>query len=392
MQRATDIQLEPRTGNTLAKVNLYCLSYPLSTPIETVMGVWTARPAVLVRVEDAHGLAGWGEIWCNFPPHGAEYRTKLAQAVLPNVVPHIDLGQPFETFRRVRDRLKLLSLQAGEGGPADGIASGLDIAVHDLVARRAGLPLVRHLGGTADKVQAYASGMDSRQRAQLIPNARDMGFDKFKLRVGFGLQSDMQTLESLDQLLQPGETIAIDANQAWTLPDVDSLSGHLRASNLAWVEEPLPVDRPASEWAQAASLIQQPLSGGENMRSMAEFEAACANDTLQIIQPDICKWGGLSEVSTIARCAASVGKSYYPHFLGSGVGLIASAHALAAFNSSGMLEIDVNENGLREMLAGDFLSLSEGCVAVPEQPGIGLDPDLDLLNELLVLDVEIIVG
>ncbi len=112
------------------------------------------------------------------------------------------------------------------------------------------------------------------------------------------------------------------------------------------------------------------------MRSQGAFDAAIGGDVFGVIRPDICKWGGLSKCAEIARAAIAAGKTYCPHYLGGGVGLAASAHLLAAVGGEGLLEMDVNENSLRDVLAGPSLPLTGHEAVVPNAPGLGYVPDL----------------
>ena len=125
----------------------------------------------------------------------------------------------------------------------------------------------------------------------------------------------------------------------------------------------------------------------------AEFDAAIAGSVFGVIQPDICKWGGLSVCAPLARRIIASGKRYCPHFLGGGVGLAASAHLLAAVGGDGMLEIDVNDNLLRDRLCGPLLPLVENCAQVPDGPGLGFTPDLAAIADLRVhhFDVKVSV-
>ena len=108
-----------------------------------------------------------------------------------------------------------------------------------------------------------------------------------------------------------------------------------------------------------AKSLKHPLAAGENMRSKFEFDKAISSDVIGVVQPDVCKWGGVSGCLDIARRAIAAGKRYCPHFLGGGLGLVASSHLLSAAGGDGMLEIDVNENALREAFAGSLLPLSQ---------------------------------
>ena len=374
----------------VVRLDLHCLRYPLSAPLRTVLGTIEARPALLVRIEDEDGAEGWGEIWCNFPPPGAEYRARLAAAVLPGALGNADPAKPEAAFAQLRAKLHSLALQAGEPGPADQIATGVDIALHDLAARRAGLRLAEYLGGAVRPIPAYASGLDSREATDLLPQARENGYRAFKFRVGFGADSDKDALATAADLLGEGETLMIDANQSWNVDSVSNLAGALNEAPLAWIEEPIPVDRPAEEWADVAGRLAHRLAGGENFRSADEFERAIEGNVLSVIQPDVCKWGGVSGCLEIARAVIGAGKRYCPHYLGGGLGLLASAHLLSAAGGDGILEIDDNENGLREALAGSLLPVNDGMAELPDGPGLGFTPALETLTEFGVLHFEVI--
>ncbi|MGL4243669.1 MAG: enolase C-terminal domain-like protein, partial [Beijerinckiaceae bacterium] len=104
-----------------------------------------------------------------------------------------------------------------------------------------------------------------------------------------------------------------------------------------------------------------------------------------VIQPDICKWGGLSACRDVARRALAAGKRYCPHYLGGGIGLAASAHLLSAVGGDGLLEVDVNDNALREAFAGPILPLRNGMVELPDAPGLGYRPDMRGAKDMLTL-------
>ena len=97
-----------------------------------------------------------------------------------------------------------------------------------------------------------------------------------------------------------------------------------------------------------------------------------------MIQPDIAKWGGISAVAPIARDIRAAGKMFCPHYLGGGIGLLASAHLLAAIGGDGLLEVDCNENPLRDDFCGAVAQVVDGTIKLTEDPGLGISPDLCL--------------
>jgi L-alanine-DL-glutamate epimerase-like enolase superfamily enzyme len=184
----------------------------------------------------------------------------------------------------------------------------------------------------------------------------------------------------------------VDANQSWDLDEALLMVRALDDAPLEWIEEPLPVDRPQGELHAVAEATRLPIAGGENMRSELEFGEAIETQALRVIQPDVCKWGGLSLCAPLARRIIAAGKRYCPHYLGGGVGLAASAHLLAAVGGDGLLEVDVNDNALREALAGPLLPLRDGMVHIPHAEGLGYVPDIACVADMRVLHLERTVG
>ena len=132
-----------------------------------------------------------------------------------------------------------------------------------------------------------------------------------------------------------------------------------------------------------------PIAAGENIASDEAFEQAVGAAALRYLQPDICKWGGLSGGAVVARAAEAAGITYCPHFLGGGVGLIASAHLLSAIGGQGLLEVDGSENPLLEALCWRDLSLTDGMFALPKGMGLGYDPDMGAVADLLTSHEEV---
>jgi len=123
-------------------------------------------------------------------------------------------------------------------------------------------------------------------------------------------------------------------------------------------------------------LSRVPLAGGENLLGFQQFDTAIASGHFGVIQPDLCKWGGLSGCLPVARRAVAAGRRYCPHWLNSGIGLFAAAHLLGAVGGDGMLEHDAMENPLQAVLAQPFPALADGRFALNDASGLGVEPDL----------------
>lgn len=360
---------------TIGSIEAFCYRYPLATPVVTSFGKMLNRPAVFVRVVDEDGVAGWGEAWSNFPAPGAEHRTRLVNEVLAPGLVGRQFDGPAEAFELLTKGTEVLALQCGEPGPFAQAISGIDLALWDLAARRRKLPLWRLLGGQSGRIKVYASGINPAGAAQTAEAALARGHRALKLKVGFGAETDLANLAALRAVVGDG-MLAIDANQGWSVDQALEMLPHLAAFDPDWLEEPIRADRPRGEWRMLRAAAKMPIAAGENISSAEGFKDVLAEDVLGVVQPDIAKWGGLSACAGLARDILKSGKTFCPHYLGGGIGLLASAHLLAGIGGDGWLEVDANDNLLRDLFCGPVASVTDGTIVLSEEPGLGFTPDL----------------
>jgi D-galactarolactone cycloisomerase len=360
---------------TIRSVQAFCYRYPLAVPVVTSFGVMRDRPAVFVRVDDNDGVCGWGEVWSNFPSVGAEHRTRIVNEMLAPLLVSRVVVEPAHVFEDLSARMSVLALQTGEPGPLAQAIAGIDIALWDLAAKRANTPLWRKLGGMSPQMRVYASGINPTGSAETAEAMRKRGHRAFKLKIGFDAARDRANLRDLRRIVGDG-FLAADVNQGWSLEQALHLAPRLQEFNLAWLEEPLRADRPWHEWQRLQRHVSIPLAGGENIASRAAFAEMLAQGALSVVQPDVAKWGGISACLAVARDTLAVGRRYCPHYLGGGIGLLASAHLLAAAGGDGLLEIDSNDNPLRDLFCGSVAGVRDGIVTLTEAPGLGITPDI----------------
>jgi L-alanine-DL-glutamate epimerase-like enolase superfamily enzyme len=377
------LPLPASTPLRIAKIDAMVFRAPITQPVQTSFGTMVDRPALLVRVQDDDGACGWGEVWCNFPSVGAEHRARVIDAYAAPVLLEQPWSHPTEAYEALTRRLRVLAIQSGEPGTIAQVIAGLDVALWDLAARRFGQPLWRLLGGAAP-VQVYASGLNPTEPAELAAAKHAEGYRAFKLKVGFGAARDVANLRSLRETFGPDATLMVDANQAWTLAEAQDMSARLAELRPIWLEEPIPADHGLDDWRSLAAASPLPLAGGENLRGDAEFDAAIEAGALRVIQPDLGKWGGFSGCLPVARRAMAQGRMFCPHWLGGGVGQLASLHLKAIAGGAGYAEVDSNPNPLRERFAGDRLRPVDGVVTLPDVPGLGIEPDLAACREYAV--------
>ena len=364
----------------LISLQAFVLRCPSPVPVRTSFGTMHDRPAVFVRAESADGAVGWGEIWCNFPACGAEHRARLLDTVVAPLLLNQDFADPAQAYAHATRKTEVLALQSGEPGPIAQVISGVDLALWDLCARRAGLPLFRLLGGRQARVPVYASGINPEGALEVVHRKHAQGYRAFKLKIGFDDAQDLANLQALRDWLGPEAVLMADVNQAWDLPHALAMLPQLGAYGLGWLEEPLRTDSSVADWQQLRSQSGIPLAAGENLIGAARFAQALQSQAFGVLQPDIAKWGGISGCWPVIQAIRESGVRFCPHYLGAGIGLMASAHVLAAAGGDGMLEVDANDNLLRSLLAPPFAQVVNGCITLEETPGIGVTPDIVALQ------------
>jgi L-alanine-DL-glutamate epimerase-like enolase superfamily enzyme len=363
------------------KVSVYRM--PIDTPVQTSFGLLKDRASVVLQVTDENGDTGLGEVWCNFPTVGAEHRARLLSETIAPLALANRWASVAECHRALTQAVHILALQAGEPGPISQVLAGLNIALWDLVAKREGLPLWQILGGTSNSVSVYASGLNPTNPESLALTKAAEGHTRFKLKVGFSDDLDIRNIASLRTELGPLATLMIDANQAWNVDHAISMSKRLSKFGLRWLEEPIAVDQPIEAWKLLALQSPIPLAAGENFRD-GDFARYLEAGVVKVIQPDVAKWGGFTDCLPLGSLAADTSTWLCPHWLGAGIGLLATLHLKAAIGGPGFAEIDANPNPLRELLAGPLPAVRDGALTLNNLPGLGAQPNFTDMAGYLV--------
>ncbi|ALM83456.1 mandelate racemase/muconate lactonizing enzyme family protein [Bordetella sp. N] len=364
----------------IARIDIYVLQDDKPAAVRASFGTFTQRTTLLVKVQDQYGHGGWGEIWSGYPAFGAYHRA----AMLERLIGPSALGRTLEDIPALQDEwetalLPMLRL-AGEPGPIAQVLAGLDCALWDLAARAQGVPLYQLLGGQSRPLRAYASGVAPKLAPEQLDQLRAQGFHAFKFKAGFPEDSALDDLERTVALLADGEIAMIDANCGWSPEQAHQAHDRIRSLSLQWTEEPIGCERSPAEWRALRAASAHPFAGGENLLNLQAFRDAF--EWLDVIQPDLGKWGGVSRVLPLAREVMARGLRYCPHAFGSNIGLGLAAHVLCAAGGDGLLEMDANPNPLRA-LSGAFIALQDGYLTPSDRPGIGVDPDEQGMGEYL---------
>ena len=347
---------------------------PLERPVRIATRVVHGREFVLTFVTAEDGTKGIGYTYA-----GTVGGTMVRAAVEDVLKPRL-LGGDAELIERHWATMFQEGLLVGRRGALLRAISALDIALWDLAAKRAGLPLYRLLGGFQAEVPAYASGGYYREGKGLPGLVQEMeryvkaGFDSVKIKVGgVPLAEDVARVRAAREAIGPGIRLALDANNAY--PNVAEAIRAARAFepyDIWWLEEPLaPDDIPGHAELQAAVGI--PVATGEIHSSRWDFRDLIHKRAAQILQPDAGVLGGVSEWMKVAHTAASFNLPVAPHWHADLhihlVGAAANGITVEYF----FLDEDIYNF---ERILSNRIVAAGSRIRIPDRPGLGL-----ILNE-----------
>lgn len=334
------------------------------------------RDAVVVKVTTKSGLVGYGE---SHHARSANVIANIVNTTLKDIVLPASADDAIAIWSKIYE----WQLRSHGMGAATVMAmSGLDMAIWDIRAKAAGWPLYRLLGGSAHKkIKAYAGGValgwqePSALVDEIAPHV-ELGYKAVKLRVGDTPGRDIARVSTVRRAYGDELAILVDANTGYTVDDVRRVMPAYEELGVDWLEEPFaPNDH--HSYGRAAKLGNVPLAAGENHYTRFEFARLLDDGIISVLQPDLSKAGGVSEVMRIAHTASSWRLPICPHSSVTALNMAATIHLLKSIDSGGYFEADVSHgNPFREnMSALPYQVLSDGTVELPEGPGIGVEID-----------------
>jgi D-galactarolactone cycloisomerase len=374
----------------ITKVRAHVLEAKLSQPFAYSRAWYDTRTAMLVEIGTDTGLTGWGE--CYGP-------ARMTAAVVEGVGPWLTGEDALRTdalWQMVYSRLR----DHGQKGVVIQGLSGIDIALWDIKGKHFGVPAHRLMGGPArTEVRAYATGLYRRKSgdplrylAEEAAGYAGEGFTAVKLKVGFGVDQDAAVTRAVREAIGPGLALMVDANHAFDAVAAIRLGRMIEGYDIGWFEEPVPPEDLTGYRAVKAAL-NIPIAGGECEFTRYGFREQLVSRAVDIVQPDTCAAGGLTECKKIADMAEAFGVRYNPHVWGTGIAIAASLQLLAALPShtpaslsplEPLLEFDRTEHPIRQAILTQPIEHVRGMVRVPEGPGLGIEVDRKAVEKFAV--------
>jgi D-galactarolactone cycloisomerase len=359
----------------ITRVESIVLNLPMVIDGATPMLGGRARTSIdmlLVRVDTDDGVTGWGEAFGHriFP---------ATRAAIDTLLGPMCVGRDPSQITALNDDLQRLLHGVGRNGPLIYGLSGIDIALWDIAGKVAGLPLCRLLGGSGRvDLPAYASLLrygTVTAVAHYATQALQRGYRHLKLH-----EITVPEVKAARDVAGTGVPIMVDTNCPWTVPQAIEMARRLAPLDLHWLEEPVWPPENLAGLAEVRARGGIATAAGENYGTVWDFRRAFEAGAITYAQPSVTKIGGVTELRRVMTLAESFGVQVVPHSAYFGPGLLASIHCIAAMPAESLVErfyCDFAENPL-----GDAIHPKGGRIAVPQGPGLGVDPDPRLLDKL----------
>jgi L-alanine-DL-glutamate epimerase-like enolase superfamily enzyme len=348
-------------------VDLSLAFLPLATPISDAK-VFTGRQKPLTqvaflfaRVAAADGAAGLGFSYSKRAGGPGLYAH--AREIAPELI-----GEDPSDIGRLWEKLAWAGASVGRGGLSVQAIAALDVALWDLKARRAGLPLAKLLGAYRDGVPCYntSGGFLSSSLDEVLENAQRSlatGIGGIKIKVGHPDSAvDIGRVRAVRKAIGPAVPLMVDANQQWTRTTALRIGRIFEAYDLTWIEEPLDA-HDAEGHAALAAALDTPVATGEMLTSVAEHERMISAGAADFIQPDAPRVGGITPFLKVLALAEQRRLSVAPHFA-----MELHVHLAAAYPH----EVWVEHFDWLEPLFNEHLLVADGKMLVPGRPGLGL--------------------
>lgn len=365
----------------ITAIRVIPLSAPLDEPfwsathvgLDPRLGIHRTRSILLVEIETTDGLVGLGQCVSsgrNLAALATLVRDELAELLI---------GQDALARERIWETVYRATFQHGRKGLAIAALSGLDIALWDLAGKAFNAPIYQLLGAAHDAVPAYGSagfyaeGKGLRELQAEVERLVAEGFRAVKMKIGcLPIEEDLERVRLVRRTLPAGYGLMVDANRAYSPKTALRVAQLLEELDVRFFEEPTnPDDLEGAELVGAGSPV--PIAGYETEYTRYGYRELITRRAVDIVQPNVCWCGGISEGHKIGVLAAAFHLECVPHTFGSPLTLIANLHLAASLPNATAVEFDKTGNPLmRELLEEPPAIDAESRVRLPSGPGLGV--------------------
>ena len=352
-----------------------CFTYPPEQAFQFAGGLCTGRLSCLIKVHTDDGSVGLGSVYS----HPDVARTVVEEQLLDFLV-----GEDPTNVERLWDRMYSITRWYGRKGAAMSALGGVDMALWDLRGKAAGKPVYQLLGAKRDRVKAYASALLWKDDpAELGEEARRHvanGYRAVKTRLGRNYEYDSAGIRILREAVGPDVRIQVDGNARYSLDQVRRMLPEFREADVFWLEEPFTPEDVDNYLALRPDLNGIPLAAGENDFGLQGFRELIDRNMVDIVQPDCCRAGGITECRRVGVLAEKEGLRVAPHTWSDAVAMVSNMHVVASLSNGITVEMDQTGNPFIDDLLAAKLHVEEGEIAMPQSPGLGIELNDDVVE------------
>ena len=336
------------------------LAFPAFGMRRTPLG---GQGAAVVKITTEDGLVGIGESMGRPGPRGSA--AYIDEVLKPMLVGH-DSRQIALHWSSMMEEIRFAPM----------CVSGVDMALWDLMGKRYGDSLTHLMGGPfRGSIDCYASPIpflptpdESAAQASRFVN---QGFQAIKLKIGRGVERDLEHVAAVRSAIGSRIKLLVDANGAYTVSESIRLAQRLVRESVFWLEEPVHPEY-ADDLARVRRRVDLPIASGEWLGSVYQFRDLIKAEAADVIMPNITRCGGITGFLRIAEMAELENVMVAPHGVGLGIGITASIHACGSISNFLIYEYNQLFNPLRHTVMEEAIQFRDGQLYAPSGDGLGI--------------------
>ena len=383
----------------ISSIKSYVLRYELDKELGYSQQYYKHRTAHLVEIETDEGITGWGEC---FGPGNIALANKY---IVEKVIQPLIIGEDPINKEYIWHKVYNLLRDSGQKGMPIQALSGIDIALWDILAKKAKLPLYQLLGGkTNNKIPVYGYGMMLQKKSveelcelfkKEANQIKEKNFKAMKMKIGLGPKEDLKLVSAVRETIGNKFKLMVDANHAYNKNDALYVGKGLDEMEIYWFEEPVaPEDYDG--YKELKEKLKTNIAGGEAEFTKYGWNQLIKNNCIDIAQPEVCGLGGITEYLKVSALAQSNFIPIVNHVWGSALSVAVNLHLLTSlpdmpgglFPTKSMLEFDTTEKNIfitdlaeEKFSILDQVKDKDGFASPLENIGIGINPKKDFIKE-----------
>ena len=383
----------------ISSIKSHVLRYELDKELGYSQQYYKHRTAHLVEIETDEGITGWGEC---FGPGNIALANKY---IVEKVIQPLIIGEDPINKEYIWHKVYNLLRDSGQKGMPIQALSGIDIALWDILAKKAKLPLYQLLGGkTNSKIPVYGYGMMLQKKSveelcelfkKEANQIKEKNFKAMKMKVGLGPKEDLKLVSAVREVIGNDFKLMVDANHAYNKNDALYVGRGLDEMEIYWFEEPVaPEDYDG--YKELKEKLKTNIAGGEAEFTKYGWNELIKNNCIDIAQPEVCGLGGITEYLKVSALAQSNFIPIVNHVWGSALSVAVNLHLLTSlpdmpgglFPTKSMLEFDTTEKNIfitdlaeEKFSILDQVKDKDGFASPLENIGIGINPKKEFIKE-----------